>query len=131
MFLKPAKMAEAWAMGLTVLVGAIVLWATCLEARNYSQLALGVLLASPLIASALAAYVAPHRKALIGVLMAVPFVLMLVLFNAMYQLIGRPVDFSGVAGAITLAVASLAWALPMSALGAAIGQFVIGRVFTR
>ena len=118
---------RAWLVGLGVLIAAALAWVVSVANDYFSPVLLAILWLSPVIASALIAYLSPARKLLMGVLTTIPALACALVINTAFQMKGQHVDFPGAAGAVALVVASIIWMLPVCALGGAIGFFISKR----
>ncbi len=119
-------MLKAGALGILVLVLAQGLWFGSLLGGAYSEFLVVLLWVSPFIAALVTAYLAPGRKIIMGMFMAVIAAVFVVLLNAAFQAAGTAVDFPGAKGGLILFVVTLVY----SAVGAFLGS-VTGRWLTR
>ena len=117
-------MIRAYAAGVVVLLITHGAWLVSIQSALYSTALLLVLWVSPVVASALVAYLAPQNKILLGTSIAVPAVLFATAINFIYQVSGHEVDFPGFRGSVILALIMLAADDVLSAIGAALGYFL-------
>lgn len=117
-------MAKAWTVGLSVLIAAVAIWAVLLELEIFSQSMAVILWLSPGVAAFAAAHLAPSRKFLLGASMGIPAAILVVAFNAVWQLRGHAVDFPVVGGAAIIFMLTLAYATVVASVGASVGYFL-------
>ena len=117
-------MVKAWVVGICVLIAALLVWAVLLNLEIFSLAMAIILWLSPGAAAFAAAYLAPSRKFLLGASMGIPAALLGIALNALWQLQGVAVDFSGVGGAGILFMLTLAYATVVASLGALAGNFL-------
>jgi len=115
-------MLKAWVAGAGVVVMVYVVWFIVLQTNQYSELLNILLWSSPLAAAAVAAYLAPSKKILLGISMALPTTALAVALNFVYQWLGNAVDFPGLRGGLILFTTTLAYSSILCGLGSAGGS---------
>jgi hypothetical protein len=121
-------MARALVCGLAILVAVNLLWFIALQFERYWTVLAFVIWASPFASSALASYLAPRHKLVLGLSMTIPAVLSPLAFHGLYQLRAAKVDFPGLDGAMSLAAIITPFALLLCAGGALAGMIVARRL---
>lgn len=113
-----------WAIGVSVLLGALLLWVGILfvEDKRLFRIGEAILWGSPLIAALVASWLTPRRKFLVGLSMAPIAAFLHVLANGVFQALGRPVDFSGAEGGVLFFMLVLAGAAIPALVGTLVGM---------
>ncbi|MGD8358651.1 MAG: hypothetical protein PVG42_11395 [Lysobacterales bacterium] len=113
-----------WAIGVSVLLGALLLWIGILFIEDERLLRIGevILWGSPLVAALVASWLTPRRKFLVGLSMAPIAAFLQVLSNGAFQALGRPVDFPGAEGGMLFFMLVLAGAAIPALVGTLVGM---------
>jgi hypothetical protein len=82
---------------------------------------------SSIAAAFISAYLAPQKKVMLGVSMAIPTTVLAVLLNSVYQLSGKAVDLAGFQGSVILAAVVLVESAILCSLGAFLGNYLSNR----
>jgi hypothetical protein len=114
-------MLRVWGVGIAILVGAQAALAVCVYANRMPELLVPLLRCSTPLAALACSLLAPRHKLLSGILIAIPATLLLVLLNAVYQLLSIQSDFPGMAGALSGAEMGLIFNTVYCTLGALAG----------
>lgn len=114
--------AMLWGVALLIVLNGAYLVA--IQVELFSKLLLVISQISPLIAAAVAAYLAPRRRVIVGIAMAIPSVVLTVAVTVTYQLLGQPVDFPGLRGAWILIEITSLYSLFLCSLGGIIGSLL-------
>ena len=118
---------RAWFIGAGILLASYVTWFIALL-LNWKQQVLVILMwflwGAPFVAALLSAYLAPHKKILICLSMALLAAIFAVALNFIHQLRGDSVDFPGMQGSIILFFTTLAYSAIFSGIGAITGSML-------
>lgn len=117
-------MFKAWSVGFGIIVVAYVAWFVVLQLGTYSELFVLLLWSSPFIAAFVSSYLGPSKKILLGTSMAVPFAVLAVVFNTVYQMLGNAVDFPGFKGGLILFTTTLIYTGIIAGIGGVAGYFI-------
>ena len=119
-------MLRAIVLGSAIVMAAGTLYFVPLAGVSLPEWLLATASAAPLAGAFLATWIAPSRKVLAGTLMVVPAVVVALGVTAIYQALGKPVDFGGLSGAKILAGLTVAWSLPACFVVAALSAWLSG-----
>jgi hypothetical protein len=120
-------MIRALIAGLAVLLAADGAWLIAIQTSNVSEFLILLWWLSPPFAAFVSAYLAPHRKILLGTSLAIPAAILVGLLNTAYQMFGHAVDFPGPRGALILVTTSLVFNVMLCAVGGVVGYVVSTR----
>ncbi len=120
-------MLRAWLWGLGILLILTGAWLIALQAEVFSAVLLLGVQISPFVAAVAAAYLAPQKKVIIAVSMAIPATVITVAVTVTYQLLGHPVDFPGLKGGKILFVITLLYSGLLCFFGGVLGRFMANR----
>ena len=122
---------RAWFIGAGILLASYVTWFIALQLNWHPQvlvILMWFLWGAPFVAALLSAYLAPHKKILVGLSMALLAAVFAVALNFIHQLRGDSVDFPGMQGSVILFFITLAYSAVFSGIGAISGS-VLARKF--
>jgi hypothetical protein len=122
--LTESKMLRAWIRGALVVAIAQAIWFGTFVLDRYIALAMVMFWSAPLFAGGAAAYLSPKRPLAIGASMALVAGALTVVWNTAFQLLGKPIDFSGASGGWTLFLVTIAYSLVLALLGSAVGRWL-------
>ncbi len=111
---------KALTIGIGVILAAQILWVVVLKCAVYPWL-IWVLQASPFVAAATVAYLAPRNKIYLGMSMAVFAALLSTTSNFIYASLELPTDLPGIQGALTFFGIALASGTVLCAAGTVVG----------
>ena len=115
-------MTKAYVIGVVILIAAYLLWFITLQTSQYSELMTVVLWASPFLAALASAFLTQRKKIMLGISMALPSAVLVVVLNFVYQAQGNSVDFSGSRGALILFMTTLIYSGVLCGVGAIVGS---------
>lgn len=122
-------MLKAWVIGFVILLCANLAWVISLQTSQFSQILFVLMYIIPGVAAFGSAYIAPRNKILLGASMAIPWAVLSVVLNFVYQWIGQAVDFPGFNGGLILFTITLLYGGVLCLLGA-IGGYVLSKYWT-
>lgn len=93
-------MIRALVIGVGILLLGELIWVLCFLFETYSTLMAWILWLFPAIAAFVIAYLAPRKKFLMGMLIAVCGAVLYGTSNLIFEAVGLPVDFYGVKGGL-------------------------------
>ena len=117
-------MSKAWCAGAAILILAHVAWHAAVQAGGYSGVLVSLLWLSPFVAGLVTSCFAPRRKIILGMSTAILSAVLVVAFNAAYQLLGHSVDFPGLSGGLILFSTTFVYAGAISAAGSVVGYLL-------
>jgi hypothetical protein len=120
-------MLRAWFWGVGILLILSGAWVIALQAEVFSAVLLLGVQISPFVAAVASAYLAPQKKVIIAVSMAIPATVITVAVTVIYQLFGVPVDFPGFRGGLIISVVTLLYSVFLCWLGGVLGSFLAKR----
>ena len=120
-------MVRAWVIGVALLLAADGVWFMAVQSTKFAgalAFLVWLLWLSPLVAAFVSALIAPRKKVLVGMSLAVPAVILIGLLNVVHQLLGNEVDFPGLQGGLTLLKVEMAVNVILCSIGGVTGYFV-------
>lgn len=117
-------MIKAILSGIAVILIIDIAWLISFSSEAISNVLVLIMQASPLIIGLISSALAPRKKIILGTFMAIPTTISCIAVNVAFEVLGKSVDFSGFTGTLALTFLTLAYAVPMCAIGASIGVFV-------
>ncbi len=117
-------MIRAWGIGFMILFIADTMVAVATLINFHPRVLMLLVRISPLVASFVAAYLAPRNKFLLGMSLAIPTAILGLVVTIVYQLFGKAVDFAGFDGGLILLSVSLAYGFILCSLGGVAGYFM-------
>lgn len=100
------------------------MWFIALQIKKSSEILMLLFWGLPAIAAFLTAYLAPDRKIILGISMALWSAILSGILNIVYESLGNAVDFSGVSGMLIVIFYSLVSNGIFCTLGATLGYFL-------
>jgi hypothetical protein len=119
---KYIAMLRAWVTALVIMLAAAGLWLGMRLLDVPSGIRNAMFWLSPIVAAFFLARIAPRRRILNSLLLAIPVAMMFALVNHLDEKLGRYRTFPGMEGAITVMVLTLPYSLGLCGLGAALGN---------
>jgi len=117
-------MIRSWGIGFMILLILDMMVAVTTLINFHSLVLMLLLRISPFVASFVAAYLAPRKKFLLGMSLAIPTAILGLVVTIAYQLFGKAVDFAGFEGGLILLAVSLAYGFILCSLGGMAGYFM-------
>lgn len=118
------SMLKAWTLGAGILFLGHVMWSMVLNSHTYPELLALTLKLLPTVAAFATAYLAPRKKILLGISMALLGAVLTSAFNFIYEAFDLPVDFAGPRGAPYLFMIALASNAFLCTIGSVAGYFL-------
>jgi len=118
---------KAWLIGIAIIWGSYGIRSIMVWLQNPMEIWMFLQLTAPAIAAFVIALLAENRKIMLAMSMAPLAAFLESWLNALYQLQGRPVDFSGLQGAMIVITISLIYSLVICTPSAVCGWFIANK----
>lgn len=127
----PPAMIRSFFYGLLVLIAADSVWLTCLYLEVLPEAGILVAYVSPFFAAAITAYLAPRKRDLMGMLIALPAAASMIAVPMINGAMGGAVDYIGTAGVFVVSYWYLFKSLILCGIGSSIGSALARRRLDR
>lgn len=113
--------------GLLVLLAADSIWLACLYFGGLPEASILPSYVSPFLAAAITAYLAPRKRDLLGMLIAVPAAASMLAVPMIYGAMGGSIDYLDATGVFVASYWHLFKSLILCGVGSSIGSFLAER----